>query len=427
MMRHEVSPPQYQQQQQQYQHNPWGRAPNKPHPGDRAPPRGLPPLCGAPPPPLLQQQPDLIDELRMLRAQVNSFSDQIERERAERLEVEARQQSTIDFLHYELQQLKRQQVNRNRQHWPRPQPSPDTLVNNKYMERCDELTTAFHNGTPVALPGAKVTFEEHVGDLCEAPQQVKAHAIGNDAWLSRGVAAEVARKAGRPDYQPHSSTIGHVIKQVTTNMGTVYHLVTKEHSPDKYHKNPNQFIIDVELAFRSLAAEVKKDGLREIAMSYLCSGMDRLHRLWVMEQIHHAFRDVPVHIHFYNKHESRRWKDAAKLFESIPAPTLPPVPSAHQSAPSAPSTAPTPKVTVPPCIPTTPAAPNGLATPASIDSSPATPATVDPNPCVSAEGEPEEDLEGSRSQPSSPGQSPTPRKSKRKKRAKNGNTNSTNF
>lgn len=195
----------------------------------------------------------------------------------------------------------------------------------------------------LAAPGAKVTFVEHVGDLCDAPQEVKVHAIASDAWCSRGVAAEVVAKAGRPDYQPSTAAIGHVIRQPTSTMGTVYHLVTKERSPDKYHKDPETFIGNVRKAFRTLAEEVRKDQLTEIAASYLCSGMDRLHRLWVLETLHEEFKDVPVTIHLYNKHESRRWRDAGMLFAPRPEPTDitdPAIATPQETTPAPPSTAP---------------------------------------------------------------------------------------
>lgn len=107
------------------------------------------------------------------------------------------------------------------------------------------------------------------------------------------------------------------------NMGTVYHLITKALSPDKYHMDPETFIANVETAFKALATLVKEKGLTEIAMSYMCTGMDCLHRLWAMETLYKAFVDVPVVIHFFKKFESRRWKDIGKLFEPHPAHTTP--------------------------------------------------------------------------------------------------------
>lgn len=240
------------------------------------------------PPPLTDF--DLVNEVRLLRGRLDSFAEERDRERADHREAMAQLHSIIFELQHQIQQQHQRpshtRPHRPRQYFPRPREAPDTPVNNRYMHNCDELDAAYRYGTSLALPGAKVTFEEHVGDLCEAPQEVKVHAIGNDAWLSRGVAKAVAEKAGRPDYHPHSSPVGHVIKQESTNIGTVYHLVTKENSPDKYHKNPEKFITDVEFAFEQLAVEVKKDGLLDIAMSFLCSGMDRLHRLWVLQKLY---------------------------------------------------------------------------------------------------------------------------------------------
>lgn len=203
-----------------------------------------------------------------------------------------------------------------RRFWPKPTPAPDTPSANEYLKRTSELDTAMQQCTSLAVPGAKCRFVEHVGDLCEAPQQVKVHAVAADLRCGRGVAAAVVAAAGKlPDEKKDTSEIGDVIKQTTEKIGTVYHLVTKEKSPHKFHKRPEPFVQNVQKAFAKLAETIKEDGLNEVAASYVCSGMDRMHRLWVMEQLYNELKDVPVTVHFYNKFESKRWKGASRLFE----------------------------------------------------------------------------------------------------------------
>jgi hypothetical protein len=86
----------------------------------------------------------------------------------------------------------------------------------------------------------------------------------------------------------------------------VLHVVTKQNSPDKLHKAPEPFLRDVKMAFQKLADTIREAKLEEIAMTYLCSGLDSLHRLWVMDLLYQELKDVPVTIHFYNKSMSRR-------------------------------------------------------------------------------------------------------------------------
>jgi hypothetical protein len=67
------------------------------------------------------------------------------------------------------------------------------------------------------------------------------------------------------------------------------------------------------MAFQKLADSIQEAKLEEIAMTYLCSGLDRLHRLWVMDLLYQELKDVPVTIHFYNKYESKIWQDIGHL------------------------------------------------------------------------------------------------------------------
>jgi hypothetical protein len=190
-------------------------------------------------------------------------------------------------------------------------------------------------------------------------------------------------------------------------------------SPDKYHKDPETFISNVEKSFRKLAEEVQKEQLTEIATSYLCSGMDRLHRLWVMKTLYNAFKDVPVTIHFFNKHESRRWRDIGRLFESPSDSAKIPVPATHipeevtptqQDDNPAPAPAPTPMST------RRRTRPNATSSPASPERTPA----LSPQPHLSST----EDSEVSVLENSTPNPEKTIRQKKKgKKKTKKG----TNF
>jgi hypothetical protein len=156
--------------------------------------------------------------------------------------------------------------------------------------------------------------------------------VAADLRCGVGVAASIIEAAGeRPDCEPGSPKIGDIEKQEAEGMGTIYHLVTKDKSPHKFYKRPESFLVNTKKAFKKLAATIKAEKLPEVAMSYVCSGTDRLHRLWVMEQLHHALRDVPVVVHFYNKFESKRWAGAGKMFEAL-QPEEPSIPSSDEAS-----------------------------------------------------------------------------------------------
>lgn len=322
-------------------------------------------------PPQQQQTPSSPDRYEVLVAMIRSLQDSIEREREERTHEMRNIYMYVEQQRFEPPPWRGPQygqsgTNRGRFYWPRPQPAEETPFNNNYMERCKQLNNAQRERSSLALPGAKVKIVEHVGNLCDAPQHVKVHAVASDVWMSRGIAASVAQRAGRLPkdfYLPGSGQIGDVIKQETSTMGTVWHLITKKNSPDKYYKDPETFIQGAETAFQKLAEEAIRSGLQEMALSYLCSGIDRLHRTWVLEQLHKAFKDTNITLHFYNLFESERWRGIGSLFAAPPTPpTL--APAATPVVAPAPTPTPTPATQRPPThaarAPSPVAGPSGL-------------------------------------------------------------------
>jgi len=71
----------------------------------------------------------------------------------------------------------------------------------------------------------------------------------------------------------------------------------------------------VKKAFRSIAKFIQEENIEEVAVSYMCSGTERLHRLFTMDLLYNELKDVPVKVHYYNKFPSRRWKGAGDLFQ----------------------------------------------------------------------------------------------------------------
>jgi hypothetical protein len=121
----------------------------------------------------------------------------------------------------------------------------------------------------------------------------------------------------RPEV-PEDVTIGSVIKQEAGDLGAVYHVVTKEKSTDKLHMDPEAFLKGVQKGYKAIADVIRSEKLEEVAISYMCSGSDRLHRLWTMELLYKELHDVPVTVHFYGKYFSKRWNGAGRLFEQQP-------------------------------------------------------------------------------------------------------------
>jgi hypothetical protein len=210
---------------------------------------------------------------------------------------------------------------RRQGYFPAPDPlkwSVDTPNVNMYIERTAQLDQAKENKSSLAVEGAKVRFVEHNGvNILEAKQKIIAHAVAADLWCSKGAARDITQELGRPKVARGESKVGDVIRQDVGKEKVVLHVVTKQNSPDKLHKAPEPFLRDVKMAFQKLADTIREANLEEIAMTYLCSGLDRLHRLWVMDLLYQELKDVPVTIHFYNKYESKRWQDIGQLFAPL--------------------------------------------------------------------------------------------------------------
>ncbi|XP_059490376.1 uncharacterized protein LOC132205376 isoform X1 [Neocloeon triangulifer] len=191
----------------------------------------------------------------------------------------------------------------------------DTPCVNQYIDRSAQLDEAMKNDESLAVEGAKVKFVEHQGvSLLDAKQEIKAHAIASDLWTSMGAAQEVTAAVGKPKAEPGKTEIGGIIREKTEKYGTVFHVVTKMRSPHKLHKAPEPFLKGVKTAFAKLAQVIREEEIDEIAMTYMCSGMDRLHRLWVLDTLYEELRDVPVTVHLYNKYVSKRWGNCGNLF-----------------------------------------------------------------------------------------------------------------
>jgi hypothetical protein len=215
---------------------------------------------------------------------------------------------------------------RRQGYFPPPDPlqeSVDTPNVNAYIRRTAELDEAKANNTTLAVEGAKVAFVEHNGtNILAAQQKIIVHAVGGDLWCSKGAARDITQEFGKPKAARGGCKVGDIIRQDVGNECVILHLVTKKNSPDKLHKTPEPFLRDVKIAFEKLAEVVREEKLEEIAMTYLCSGLDRLHRLWVMDLLYKELKDVPVTVHFYNKYESQRWNNIGQLFAPRVNPTI---------------------------------------------------------------------------------------------------------
>jgi TolA-binding protein len=268
------------------------------------------------------------------------FREETERRERDRLRREAEFQNKIAEMealilslqqnsqHQQRQQQQRQQqFNRNfpqreegnRGFWTPPEirPSEDTPITNKYLERIPQLNEAQREGRSLAIAGAKVKFVEERGDLCEAKEKVKIHAVGGDLRMGVGVAKTAADTFGKPDVPEGGHPIGTIVKQsirVGDEDGEMWHAVVKEKSHHKIYKNPEAYLAGVHVMVRKIREAIEEADLKEVAMSNICSGTDHTHRLWVMELLHQELKDVDVTIHFYNIRPSKRWDGATALF-----------------------------------------------------------------------------------------------------------------
>jgi hypothetical protein len=204
---------------------------------------------------------------------------------------------------------------------PRPviptAPAEDTPEVNNYLERSAQLDAALRNGTSVAVEGAKCQIFEHVGDIRDAPEVIKVQAVAADLKCSVGVAAAFTERLGPPKDEPGRETaIGDVVVQEAGDMGTLLNVVIKDKSHHKYYKKPEPYLAGVKMAFRKIAEYIKKEQFEEVAVTYMCSGTERLHRLFTMDLLYNELKDVPVKVHYYNKFPSRRWQGAGNLFRA---------------------------------------------------------------------------------------------------------------
>ncbi|XP_065334414.1 uncharacterized protein LOC135935785 [Cloeon dipterum] len=245
-----------------------------------------------------------------------------------------------DQKHHSLQQ---QLSPPSQNNFPRPQwsqkrlfqkieKSDDTPNTNIYIDECAVLNKALEDGASLAIEGAKCSFVEHTGNLWEAQEEVKVHAVGSDFVMGVGVARDCAEIAGRPDVEPNIAGVGDIITQESEAVGgTIWHLVTKEKSSYKLYKKPEPFLGNVRKSFKKLAEEIKKEKLEEVAMSFLCSGSDRMNRVWILKQLYNELKDVSIKVHFYNKVQSKRWRGCCQLFSPVPRNEAP-APSTDQGA-----------------------------------------------------------------------------------------------
>lgn len=162
-----------------------------------------------------------------------------------------------------------------------------------------------------------MTIVEHEGDLCDASQAAKFHAIALDARCGVGVAKDIVDAVGERPKVPKDAEIGTIVKQDAGDLGVVYHVTVKQRSPDKFHKDPEAYLRGVHKGFKAVADIIRDEKLEEVALSYMCSGTDKLHRLWTMDLLYQELKDVPVTLHYYGKYYSARWEGAGELFVPV--------------------------------------------------------------------------------------------------------------
>jgi hypothetical protein len=261
-----------------------------------------------------QREERMATELGALRVQVQDMWRELQNQRQESVAPRI-DHNYNNSGHYNNSGNYNNSGRHRRSYPPYPILSPDEgpLVK-EYLERSAELEEVLKKGESVADPDAQCEFIEHIGDLCEAEQVVKIHATGVDLVLGVGVAAAVVKCAGRPEHEPGNGEIGDIVKQEAGGHGTFYHLMTKEKSSHKIYKKPEPYLSGVKKAFRKLSETIKEEGLEEVAMSYMCSGSDKMHRLWIMDELYQNLKGVKVKVHFYNKYRSKRWMGAGSLF-----------------------------------------------------------------------------------------------------------------
>jgi hypothetical protein len=153
----------------------------------------------------------------------------------------------------------------------------------------------------IAPPESACTIIEKQGDLLSAPEQFKMHAVAADLKCSKGLAAKVVEKYGRPTQVPDNLKPGDIVSHPFSEDEVILFLVSKIksfHKPRRRHFA--KFLSHVHEALDGFAKFVIEREIEEIAIPYLCCGLDRMNWLYVKDYLRRALQSSTVRVVVYH-------------------------------------------------------------------------------------------------------------------------------
>ncbi|CAB3385557.1 Hypothetical predicted protein [Cloeon dipterum] len=138
------------------------------------------------------------------------------------------------------------------------------------------------------------------GDLLRCPG-VKAQAVGADFAMGAGLALHTRQRTRwRPEAlrrRHPRADLGYVAAEQMPDGTTMLLCVSKPRSTQKLHHDPDGHIRGVHLMIAGLARYARQNGVRELYLPRICSGLDSVDQDFVLEKLHYAFASHRITIH----------------------------------------------------------------------------------------------------------------------------------
>lgn len=185
----------------------------------------------------------------------------------------------------------------------------------KYNLYLDEVQRLKRHGT-FRHADSKCTIKDEAGDLL-LHSATKGQAVGADFAMNAGLAKHTKNHyqlntedllAKNPNAKP-----GHVAPVKLKDGSEMLLLVSKPVSTQKLHHDPDGHVEGAREMVRGLAKYTAENGIKELALPYLCSGLDGLDRFFVRQMFLDAFRLQDIVITFLSfkpRLHRRRWQAA---------------------------------------------------------------------------------------------------------------------
>ncbi|KAF4513907.1 UNVERIFIED_CONTAM: hypothetical protein B566_EDAN017648 [Ephemera danica] len=243
-------------------------------------------------------------------------------------------------------------------------PPLQVIQNNKHNEVADYVR-CINNGLTNIVPVDHVPtgfdfdlpchIQEVSEDLITYPCKYKAHLVSSDLAMSAGIALQVKQHCGEFSNEIKSrarNKIGAIASHRHSQSGNVYlSVVSKFNVSHKPQKNCIAFLINLNIALKSLKNYCVKHNVRELAIPKIASGLDKLYWPYVKAKIYEEFKSLDILIIVCAKpcvHPAPTSPTPTSPTPTSPTPTSP---TPTSPTPTSPTPTPCPQLSSP--VPTT--------------------------------------------------------------------------